>query len=204
MSKVRRNVYRPIEMLTLLGVHIQGDPLAFVPNSEEADRARHRLVEDALIVGNDSPQLAMPGSAPLSYQPYKTTPRGVVWLDIFWKRRCLCSPGMFRHTVEVSVTPTDKLLATALSAAQPVEHDTEKLAIAIIQAIQKELSTYCVDDATMVNVDMMQVNSAVAIALGSLYDRMMEDSPLGSKLAVAIDMVGKINTAMSHAVKVKP
>lgn len=102
------------------------------------------------------------------------------------------------------MTPTDKILATALSAAQPVEHDTEKLAIAIIQAIQKELSTYCVDDATMVNVDMMQVNSAVAIALGSLYDRMMEDTPLGSKLAVAIDMVGKINTAMSHTVKVKP
>lgn len=81
MIDVRRNPYRPIELLTLLGVHIQGDPLAFVPNSEEADRARHRLVEDELIVGNALPQMAMPGSAPLSYLPYKTTPRGVVWLE---------------------------------------------------------------------------------------------------------------------------
>ena len=81
MIDVRRKAYRPIEMLTLLGVHIQGDPLAFVPNSEEADRARLQLVSDELIVSNAPPQLATPGSAPLSYQPYKTTPRGVVWLE---------------------------------------------------------------------------------------------------------------------------
>lgn len=82
MLNVRRNAYRPIELLTLLGVHIQGDPLAFVPNSEEAERARHRLVEDDLIKANAPPQLSMPGNAPaVSYQPYKTTPRGVVWLE---------------------------------------------------------------------------------------------------------------------------